>query len=113
MRQVACQRYRGQVRLNLCNLLRQLRLRCFMGMAPGCSWVCRTAATLRVIRSTLRSGKGTARKEQPVIVVLLMTLFARFIVMTAVMMIPILGVAVTESAEQSGTTYQQGATTPK
>lgn len=84
-----------------------------MAMAPGCNLGTsnRCNATSGSIDAPKR--QKTARKEQPVIVVLLMTLFASIIVMTAVLMIPILWVAVTESAEQPGTTYQQGATTPK
>ena len=48
-----------------------------------------------------------SRKRQSVIVALLITLFASIVVMTAVLMIPILWVAMTGAAQQPRLSYQK------
>jgi hypothetical protein len=51
--------------------------------------------------------RKAARKRQPVIVILIITLFASSTVMCAVLIIPILWVAVTDASQPPRPTYQQ------
>ena len=59
------------------------------------------------------SRKNPVRKRQPVIVVLLVTLFASIAVMTAVLMVPIVWVAMTEAVERPAPASETGATVRK
>jgi hypothetical protein len=58
-------------------------------------------------KTDLPKPQKRARQRQPAIVVLLVTLFASSAAICAVLMIPILWVAVTDGVQQSRPTYQQ------